>query len=210
MRSSTWPSRLLEVCRAYAPVVRPVSRQALERWLPSPGQGTEIAVAVFRTRLNLFCVVRGTYKTSACGGLKSCRDTIATGRVFAASPRSANQTSPGCGLIEQVENLLFSSARADQIQHVLVGEFDDLRHALSHLSGRFRLPLAQPCVQSLHQYIHGDILPHIQSTSAGLPRRERRAAPCAPALQRRARSATWTTSRPSGIRIPGRRRVSRS
>jgi hypothetical protein len=117
----------------------------------------EIAVAVFRTRLNLFCMVRDTYKTRARGGSESRRDTITMGRVFAASPRPAQKTPDGCVLIEQVENLLFSRARADQTRHVLTGEFDDLHQALSYLSGRFRLPLAHPCIQSLDQYIHGDI-----------------------------------------------------
>src|SRR5579863_8134132 len=37
--------------------------------------------------------------TSARGGAASRRDTITTGRVLAASPRSASHTSPGAGLI---------------------------------------------------------------------------------------------------------------
>src|ERR1017187_8544842 len=40
MRSSALSSRLWEVCRVYAPAVQSVLRQALERWLPSPGQET--------------------------------------------------------------------------------------------------------------------------------------------------------------------------
>src|ERR1019366_3939653 len=78
-----------------------------------------------------------------------------------------SQMSPGCGLIEQVENLLFGGPRAHQIENVVVGEFNDLRYALPHLSRRFRLPLAQPCVQPLNQYVHGGILPHIQFSAAG-------------------------------------------
>ena len=35
---------------------------------------------------------------------------MTTGRVLAASPRSASQISPGWGLIEQVEDLLFGGA----------------------------------------------------------------------------------------------------
>ncbi|MFN7920539.1 MAG: hypothetical protein U0Q16_10615 [Bryobacteraceae bacterium] len=50
--------------------------------------------------LLLFWLVNGTYKTNARGASESCRDTMTTGRVFAAKPRSANQTSPGWGLIE--------------------------------------------------------------------------------------------------------------
>src|SRR5450759_2897796 len=79
-----------------------------------------------------------------------------------ASPGQANQTSPGCGLIEQVENLLFRCARPHQIENVLVGEVHNLCYALSYVSRRFRLPLAQPGVQPLHQHIHGSLLPHIQ------------------------------------------------
>jgi hypothetical protein len=79
---------------------------------------------------------------------------LTTGRVFAASPRSANHTSPGCGFIEQVQNFLFGSARAHQVEDVVVGEIDDFRDALSHLGGRLRLPLAQPRVQLLYQSVH--------------------------------------------------------
>ena len=96
--------------------------------------------------LSLFCVVRGTYNTSARGGLGSSHDTITTGRVFAASPRSANQTSPGCGLIEQVEDLLFGGAGAREIEDIVVREFDDFRDTISRLGGRPRLPLAQSSV----------------------------------------------------------------
>ena len=109
------------------------------------------------------------------------------GRVFAAIPRSASQMSPGCGLIEQVENLLFGGARAHQIESVVVGELDDLRCALSHLSRRFRLPLAQPCVQPLNQYVHGGILPCIQFSSAGSERGDPTAAKNAPPLSSPAR-----------------------
>src|ERR1035437_1202272 len=203
MRSSALSSRLLEVRRVYAPAVQSVLRQALERWLPSPGQGTKIAAGILRTRLSLFCVVRGTYNTSARGGLGSWRDTITTGRVFAASPRSANQTSPGCGLIEQVENLLFRRARAHQIENVLVGQVNDLCYALSYVSRRFRLPLAQPGVQPFHQYIHGGILPQIQFSSAGPPSAEPpdasgKAAPRPPALPETSQKRDMAT-RPCGI-----------
>ena len=40
---------------------------------------------------------------------------MTTGRVLAASPRSASQISPGWGFIEQVEDLLFGGARARDI-----------------------------------------------------------------------------------------------
>ncbi len=49
-----------------------------------------------------------------------------TGRVLAASPKSASQISPGRGFIEQVEDLLFGSARAREIEDVVIGEFYNL------------------------------------------------------------------------------------
>jgi hypothetical protein len=65
------------------------------------------------------------------------------GRVLAASPRSANQISPGWGLIEQVEDLLFGGARARDIKDVVIGELNNLGDALPGLCRRLRLPLAQ-------------------------------------------------------------------
>jgi len=67
-------------------------------------------------------VVRSTYKTRASGGPGSWRETSTTGRVLIASPTSANQISRGWGSIEQVENLLFSGARARDIKDVVIGE----------------------------------------------------------------------------------------
>jgi hypothetical protein len=46
----------------------------------------------------------------------------------------------GRRLIEQVEDLLFGSARARNIKDVLVGEFYHLSDALSGLCRRFRFP----------------------------------------------------------------------
>lgn len=57
-----------------------------------------------------------------------------TGRVLAASPRSASQTSPGWGFIEQVDDLLFNVARAGDVQEILIGEFYDFPDALSGLA----------------------------------------------------------------------------
>lgn len=103
--------------------------------------------------------MRGTYSTRARGGFGSWRETIATGRVFAASPRSANHTSPGCGLVEQVEDLLFDGAGARKIQDIVVREFDDFRDALSRFGCRPRLPLAHSSVYLSDQRIHEDLLP---------------------------------------------------
>jgi hypothetical protein len=71
---------------------------------------------------------------------------MTTGRVLAASPRSASQISPGWGLIEQVQDLLFNCARTSNIQDVVIGELYHLSDALPGLGRRFRLPLAQSSV----------------------------------------------------------------
>jgi hypothetical protein len=70
-----------------------------------------------------------------------------TGRFFAASPRSANHTSPGSGVIEQVQDLFFYGAWASQIQNILVGEVYDFGDSLACLRCHLRLPLAQSRVQ---------------------------------------------------------------
>jgi hypothetical protein len=104
-------------------------------------------------------VVRGTYRTRDRGGLGSRRDTMTTGRVFAASPRSANQISPGWWLIEQVKDLLFGGARARDIKDVLIAELYNLSDALSGLCRCLRLPLTQSSVQFFRQGVHDGLLP---------------------------------------------------
>src|ERR1035438_1801986 len=76
-------------------------------------------------------VVRGTYKTRDRGGSASWRETMTTGRVLEASPRSASQISPGWGLIEQVQDLLFGGARTGDVKHVVISEVYHLGDALS-------------------------------------------------------------------------------
>jgi hypothetical protein len=58
---------------------------------------------------------------------------MTTGRVLAASPKSASQTSPGWGLIEQVEDFLFGGAGARHVKDVVIGEFYDLGDTLPGL-----------------------------------------------------------------------------
>ena len=82
-----------------------------------------------------------------------------TGRVLAASPRSASQISPGWGLIEQVEDLLFGGARSRNIKDVVIGELYDLGDALPGFCRRLRLPLTQSSVQFLRQSVHDGLLP---------------------------------------------------
>lgn len=84
---------------------------------------------------------------------------MTSGRVLAASPRSANQISPGRGFIEQVEDVLFGGARARDIEDIVVGELDHLGDAHPRLCRRFRLPLAQARVQLFRQGVDLDLLP---------------------------------------------------
>ena len=74
-------------------------------------------------------------------------ETVTTGRVLAASPRSASQISPGWGFIEQVEDLLFGGARARYIKDVVISELYYFGDALPGLCRRLRLPLAQSLIQ---------------------------------------------------------------
>src|SRR5882724_5314000 len=78
-----------------------------------------------------------------------------TGRILAASPRSASYISPGWVFIEQVEDLLFGGARARDIEDVVIGEFDNLSDALPGLCRCLGFPLAQSSVQLLCQGVHG-------------------------------------------------------
>ena len=59
------------------------------------------------------------------------------------SPRSASQTSPGCGVIERIQNFLLYDARLQKIQCVLIGELNHLRHASTYLVRRLSAPLTQ-------------------------------------------------------------------
>lgn len=80
---------------------------------------------------------------------------MTTGRVLAASPRSASQISPGRGFIEQVQDVLFGAARARDVEDVVIGEFYHLGDALSGLCRSLRSPLAQPSVEFFRQCVHG-------------------------------------------------------
>jgi len=81
-----------------------------------------------------------------------------TGRVLTASPSSASQISPGWGVIEQVEDILFGGARTRDVKDVVIGELYHLSDALPGLCRRFRFPLAQSSVQLFRQGVHDDLL----------------------------------------------------
>ncbi len=69
--------------------------------------------------------------------------------VLAARPRSASHTSPGSGLIENVQYFLLSRSRTHQVEHVIVGEFNYFRDSQADFRGRFRFPLTQLLIQFL-------------------------------------------------------------
>ena len=98
-------------------------------------------------------------------------------RGGAASPKSANQTSPGCGLTEQVEDLLFDSTRARHIENVAVREFGDLGYTLPYLSR-----VSGFHSRSLASSISANASTTVPSShSATADRRRKRAATWAPA-----------------------------
>jgi hypothetical protein len=93
---------------------------------------------------------------SARGGFASRRETISTGRVFAAIPRSASQISPGLGLIEKIQNFLLDGPRPHQVQGIVVSEAHDFGDQGSHLVGSYRVPLSEFRVESFGDRIHFD------------------------------------------------------
>jgi len=70
-----------------------------------------------------------------------------TGRVFAAKPRPASQTSPGRWSIENVQDVLLDRTRTKYIESVLIGQGDDLGDAVAHVRGRLWLPFTQFGIQ---------------------------------------------------------------
>jgi hypothetical protein len=88
------------------------------------------------------------------GGSSSYLDTTTTGRVLAAIPRSANQTSPGRGLIEDVHHFLLDDPRAANLQSVIVRLFDDFSHERPNLLRDFRLPLVELVLQFFGDVFH--------------------------------------------------------
>ena len=93
---------------------------------------------------------------SARGGSGSLRETISTGRVFAAIPRSASQTSPGAGLIEKIQDFLLDCPRPHQVQRITVGKCHDLVDQSSDFLGGLGLPLSEFGVQLYSEGIHID------------------------------------------------------
>lgn len=92
--------------------------------------------------------------TKARGESTSWRETITTGRNFAAKPRSAIQTSPGRGLIKEIQDFLLHLARPGNVEKSLVGQLNDFGHVAANLFRRFRTPLFELLVEPLSKDIH--------------------------------------------------------
>ena len=80
------------------------------------------------------------------------------GRVFAASPRSASQTSPGRGFIQVVQYFLFDRPSAYQVERVVVRRVDYLRDEGADFLRNLWFPLGQLCVQFLGERIHSQTM----------------------------------------------------
>jgi hypothetical protein len=72
---------------------------------------------------------------------------MTTGHVFAERPRSASQTSPGWGFIEEVEHFLLDLAGASQVQRVGISRCDDLFDASLDFPNSVWPPLSQFLVE---------------------------------------------------------------
>jgi len=62
------------------------------------------------------------------------------GRVLAASPRSANHTSPGIALIEQIEYFLGYLPGRKDVEGVRISRVDDVRDKLLDLGSLAGIP----------------------------------------------------------------------
>src|ERR1043166_2117663 len=87
-------------------------------------------------------------------GSGSDLETITTGRLFAASPRSANQTSPGSRFIENVQYVLFHGPRANHVKSIVVRQFDDLSYNSSDFVSCGHSPTLKLLIQFLRDGIH--------------------------------------------------------
>ncbi len=73
---------------------------------------------------------------------------MTTRRNLAAKPRSASQTSPGRGFIDEVQDFLLHSAGPDDVEEALVGKLDDFNDLAADLFYGFRAPFLELLVQS--------------------------------------------------------------
>src|SRR6266571_7649645 len=103
--------------------------------------------------------------TRARGGSGSDRETTTTGRLFAASPRSASQTSPGCGFIQEIQNVLLCGSRSQEVQSILVCQFDDFYHALTDLIRSTLFPYPKLFIQPFDYGVHYALL--VRSVAPG-------------------------------------------
>ena len=88
------------------------------------------------------------------GRIRILRDTMTTGRYFAAKPRSAIQTSPGRGFIDQVQDFLLHFARPSDVKEALIGQLDEFDDLASNLFRSFWAPFLELFVEPFRQHVH--------------------------------------------------------
>src|SRR5688500_10065661 len=91
---------------------------------------------------------------SARGGSGSKRETIRTGLVLAARPKSASQTSPGLGFIQYVEDFLFAFARAHYVESIRVSPHDNVVYQALDVCSFCGIPVLETLVQFLGHRRH--------------------------------------------------------
>ena len=79
---------------------------------------------------------------------------MTTGRYLAAKPRSAIQTSPGRGFIDQVQDFLLHLARPNDVEKTAIGQLDEFEDLASNLFRGFWAPLLELLVEPFRQYVH--------------------------------------------------------
>lgn len=90
---------------------------------------------------------------------------LITGRLSAANPRSARQTSPGRDLIEHVQHFLLTGSQAHDVEDIFIGEFDHLGNALPNLCRSLHFPSPQFRIQLFREWIY------FRNPSLTLPRK---------------------------------------
>lgn len=75
---------------------------------------------------------------------------MTTDRSLAAKPRSAVQTSPGRGLIEEIQDFLFHFAGSRDIEDVLIRQLDDFGDPAPNFCGGFAAPFPELFVELLN------------------------------------------------------------
>lgn len=72
--------------------------------------------------------------------LNLCKSRKWEKRVLATMPKSASQTYPRSGFINDIEHILFNAARAGDIKNIEVAEFDQFENTLENTIGSIGRP----------------------------------------------------------------------